>query len=235
MKAIVLAAGMGKRLRPMTNSIPKCLVKVNGKSILENTLEILDNLNIEETIVVVGYLYKKIIKKIDSKKLNMKISYVHNNEYENTNNIVSLLLGMEKTEGNEFIIIESDVFFDQQLIIELLNKHKNQTVFCIDKIHLEPNTMRVNLDKNENIVEISRDITTGNIGRYIGIAKISGDLKKEFLKNLERLINEGKRDIFYDIAINYMPGVVKTLDISNVKWHEIDTIEDLRKAEKIFN
>ena len=84
MKAIILVAGMGTRLKPLTNEIPKCLTEVNGKPILINMIENLEKRGIEETILLIGYLGEKIKEKIDNIFGNMKITYVENKIYDKT-------------------------------------------------------------------------------------------------------------------------------------------------------
>ncbi|MFC1944950.1 phosphocholine cytidylyltransferase family protein, partial [Chloroflexota bacterium] len=119
-KAIILAAGTGNRLRPFTDEQPKCLVPVNGVPILVNTLARLANTGIKETIIVTGHLREKILERIGVRFQGMEIIYIESECYATTNNIYSLWLAREHFNEN-LLLLEADVFFEQELIDRLLS------------------------------------------------------------------------------------------------------------------
>ena len=117
MKAIILVAGRGTRLKPLTDTIPKCLTEVNGKPILFNALEHLEKNKIEETILVVGYLRDKIEERIGNFFGNMKITYVKNDIYDKTNTSYSLWLALKDLLiDDSLLVLEGDVFFEEELL-----------------------------------------------------------------------------------------------------------------------
>jgi len=119
MQAVILTAGIGKRLRPITDTIPKCLVPVNGKPMLINTLEILDSSGMREVVIVVGYLREKVYETIGHSFGRIKISYVENDIYDKTNNVYSLWLARDRL-NKDTILLECDLYYGADLIDKLL-------------------------------------------------------------------------------------------------------------------
>ena len=103
-KAVILAAGLGSRLKPLTEEIPKCLTEVNGRAILEHILNILERNGIEETVIVIGHLGNAVIDKIGHKYHHMKITYIWNEVYEKTNSMYSAWLAREYLEQGALLI-----------------------------------------------------------------------------------------------------------------------------------
>jgi len=143
-KAVILAAGVGNRLRPFTDVRPKCLVPVNGEPILVNTLTHLANVGISEAVIVVGHLKEKIVEQVGFRFHGMDITYIESDCYSTTNNIFSLWLAREHL-NEDILLLEADVFFEQKLIDRLLGTNdENQaavvrhqpwmsgTVVCLD-------------------------------------------------------------------------------------------------------
>ena len=115
MKAIILAAGMGTRLLPITLSVPKCLVPVNSKPILEHQLDALLKAGVRDTILVVGYLSELIFDKYGTRYGGMNIHYVRNQIYDRTNNLYSLWLARLHLD-NQVLLLEGDLFFEAELL-----------------------------------------------------------------------------------------------------------------------
>lgn len=129
-EAIILVAGMGTRLRPLTDTNHKCLTEVNGVPILLNALKVLNNNKFSRVILVVGYLREQIKEVIGDAYQNMKIEYAVNSIYSKTNTSYSLELGLEKITGeNEVYIFEGDVMFEEKLLEDLIQfPEENVTV-----------------------------------------------------------------------------------------------------------
>ena len=120
-KAVILAAGVGNRLRPYTRKYPKCFVEVAGVSILENTLTHLAALGCEEVVIVIGHHKELIIEKFGAKFLEMSIVYVVAESYETTNNIYSLWLARSHLT-EDVLLLEADVFFERAVLERLLSE-----------------------------------------------------------------------------------------------------------------
>jgi choline kinase len=238
MKAIILAAGRGTRLEPLTNNIPKCLIEVNGKSILKSELECLEKNGIEETVVVVGYLKDKIIKKFGDGFGQIEIRYIENPIHQDTGDAFSLQLAKDELKG-DVIIIDGDVLFGEELIRRLMDT-PYEICLAIDKKRVSERETKVKMAQSNKIIDIIRGGSTqGKCGRYIGIAKIGDESLLVFTNKLANLIknNNNLKNIVYSQAILMMikKGYdVYGIDMSDLLWAEIDTSEDLEYAKRTF-
>ena len=112
MIAVILAAGMAKRLRPLTDTTPKCLLKIGQKSLLERTFNALKSVGVTQFVVVTGYLHEQIEDFLTNRYPQEDILFEHNAVFESTNNIYSLWLAMKYVKGKEFLLLDSDILFD---------------------------------------------------------------------------------------------------------------------------
>ncbi len=244
MKAIVLAAGMGTRLKPLTDSVPKCLTEVNGKPILINMLENLKESGVEETNIVIGYLGNIIQDRIGNNFGNMKVSYTTNPIYDKTNTSYSLWLALEKLgESDDLLILEGDVFFEKRLLNELLRKDQpNMTV--VQKYNSELDGSFVDIDNGRVVDWIHKSrrkegFTLSDKHKTVNIHKFDYKFVEEQLKPaLFKSVKEsnGKEPIEYvmqEIVTN-KGGKITPLEVGEMKWFEIDDLNDLKIAEKIF-
>lgn len=242
-RAIILAAGLGLRLRSLTNNLPKCLVKVNGKSILINQLECLEKNGMEETIVVVGYMKDKIIDKIGGKFGNMRISYVVNNIFDKTNNIYSLWLARDYLQEG-CILIESDIMFEEEVLKRVLNSPEDDlSVLAKFKEYMDGVVVNLNSDKTIKNIIFKKEQFTGfnytDIFKTVNIHKFSKTFAEKFLvPYLDSYISNDILREYYEIVlkeiINKEKLSVYGLLVDDLKWFEIDTMEDLKMAEQIF-
>jgi choline kinase len=246
MKAIILVAGMGTRLKPFTDTMPKCLTRVHQKTILSNALNILEEIGIEETIVVIGYLGEKIIDEFGYSIGNMKISFVRNNIYDKTNTSYSLWVGLKHYDNSseEVLILEGDVFFEKQLI-ELLLKDNSEASTVVERYNPLLDGSFVQLSKDNIVTDWihkstrTRDFTLDDKYKTVNIHKFSSRfLKENFLLILERHIKEEKgiepmEYIFQDMVKN-LNIRIRAVDAKPFKWFEIDNHEELEIAEKLF-
>ena len=189
MQALILAAGMGKRLGRYTKDATKCMVPVNGKTLIEYAIESLVQNNIKKLIIVVGYKSQVLIDFINSKfndsNLNgMKIEYIENDVYDKTNNIYSLYLACEELIKDDTILLESDLIFKAEIIKSLIeNKEKNLAVVS----HFEPwmDGTCTQLDENNNIIDIldKKSFKWNETEKYyktVNIYKFSSDFSKKY-------------------------------------------------------
>lgn len=242
MKAIILAAGMGTRLRPLTYSIPKCLVKVNGKPILENALQHLNKNGLKTAILVIGHLGDKVREYLGDQYQDTELLYVENPIFDRTNNIYSLWLAKEYL-SDDVLLLEDDIFFEAE-VIDRLCKHGYPNIIVVDEYQSFMNGTVVTADHDivtEMILKKDQYYDTRHYHKLktVNIYKFSKEfMDTYFIPALERCINEDCLDEFYEIAISRIIklGAVRlmALSIAGLKWFEIDTPEDLKRAEELF-
>lgn len=233
-KAIVLEAGEGKRLRPLTNSLPKCLLRLNEKTILEHQLENLIESGIREIVLVVGYHSERIIGKMDEWDLDLALKYIHNPIYYKTNTVYSLWLA--KNEMNEdFIFLNGDVLFHKDALRRLIAS-RHETCLAIQSKSLKEEEVKVRAIDNR-IMEIGKKIKPSEAqGEFIGLARFSAKVNDVFKDKLDEVVAEGKIKAFFEVAVTRMlkNHEIFAVDVSDLPCIEIDTYEDFCQAKEIY-
>ncbi len=202
MKAVILAAGIAFRLRPLTDNIPKCLLKLGGKSILERTIDNLINNSIEELIIVTGYLEEKIKSFINQSYPSLKVTYIFNDVYDSTNNIYSLWLVKDYIKATNILLMDSDIIFDRR-IVELLLISGPGNYLAVRSDHvLGEEEMKVIAKEDNQVTKIGKRIDPQlAVGESIGIEKFeAGFLEVLFEKLYHRVVTEGRVNDFYEAA-----------------------------------
>lgn len=232
MKAVILAAGIGSRLKPLTNNIPKCMVEVNGVKIIENQLKSLIENKIEEILVVTGYKSEILEKYISNTFPSVKV--ITNEDYLVTNNMYSMYLTKDFIKNDNFILMNADVFFDRIVIKDLLNDNRENLIVCDDNFYLEES---MKILKNGKIIEkISKQIEEKEAyGTTIDVYKFSSNSSKNFFNIIEEYIRAKEMNSWTEVAIDKLFKIsnFESLDMK-YKWVEIDNLEDLKLAQSIF-
>ncbi len=240
MRAIILAAGLGTRLKPLTDTMPKCLTEVNGKPILVNMIENLEKAGIKDVDIVIGYLGDTIKNKIGSNFNNININYVENPIYYKTNSSYSLWLAV-KNLNEDILILEGDVFFEEPILEDLMSNPHDSTV--VEKYNPELDGSFVEIKNNFVSDWIHRSRRKENFikedkFKTVNIHKFSkGFLNTYLLPILDKHTEEKKGTepieyIMEDIVKNN--AKIEAVDVANKKWVEIDDANDLKIAETIF-
>jgi len=238
MKGIILAAGVGSRLENLGNSIPKTLLKVNGKSILSFILEAFQNAGIRDIIICHGYKPNKIID-FCKKYSDLNFKFVENIEFNVTNNLYSLYLARDHFD-DEIIIIDGDII-PHPVIIKDLVKQKKTTIVVDENSYIK----EIPRPDSKNDVSIKRRITASKklihpLEVNVCIIKI-GRNDLEIVKNeIERIIEEEKnlKDFVWASIRNLLKEGLIDVETYNIKteyWHEIDTVDDLKQTENFLN
>ena len=240
-KAIILAAGMGTRLKELTQDKPKCLVKVNGKEILRSNLEKLERNGITEAVILVGYLANKIEETFGESFGNMKLTYVESKRYMETNNMYSLWLARQHLSDGA-LLMEGDVVFEEEIIQKALTTDADKSFWVVDKFTEELDGCMSTTDMDNRIIDlrIVREKLPeykSNYHKSVGILKITPKYGQEFSRWLDEDVQAGNVKIYYDLVLqrrlHQLPLYV--CSINGLKWFEIDNQEDLKKAEEIFS
>lgn len=243
MDAIILAAGMGKRLKDLTKDKTKCMITVNDITLIERMLNQLDNLNLNKIVLVVGYKSKKLINFVDNLKINTPIEYVFNNIYDKTNNIYSLFLAKQYLENSDCIILESDLIFEDRILEELISD-KRANLAYVDKFESWMDGTVVTIDENNHIIDfLSKDqFSFKDIQNYyktMNIYKFSKDFSQKFyIPFLEAYLKSLGFNEYYEqvlkVLSNFKESNIEVKKNDGFKWYEIDDVQDLNIAESIF-
>lgn len=243
MKAIILAAGMGSRLGRYTKDNTKAMVEVNGKKPIENSLDILNECGVYEVIIVVGYKKEKLMSFLGETYKDIKIKYIVNEKYNNTNNIYSLYLAKEEF-NDDIILLESDIIFEKSLIEKLI-KDKNKDLVAVDKYQSWMDGT-VTILKSDNTISSFVDKTEfdwNNIDNYyktVNIYKFSKKfLLNKYLPYLEAYIKSEGYNSYYEQVLSVISSLksvnLKAMKLESEKWYEIDDAQDLDIATVLFS
>jgi len=239
MQAIILAAGLSKRLRPLTDSVPKCLLKVGGKTILEMTLNNVLKNGINEFVMVTGYREDMIKKFIAKNFPGLNITYLSNLDYENNNNSYSLWMTKNYIKEDS-ILLDSDILFDFRIISKLLDSSYTDCLAVKKSENLGDEEIKVIIDSTNKILHIGKllDIEE-SYGESIGIERFSYGFFSSLGEVLERkIVREKNVNEFYEASFQELydrGNAMYAVDVSEYKCMEIDFPEDLEKAEKEIN
>jgi len=232
MKAIILAAGDSKRLRPLTDEMPKCLLEIGGQSILDYQIRALMDNCVTEVTVVVGYLAEKIMRHLTLEYPAIRFKFIYNPIYSNTNTVYSLWLASHEMDC-DFLYFNADVLMDKRIIKKLIDC-KYDNCLTINPQRCGDEEVKV-MVKNNLISDIGKELEPNVCyGEFMGIAKFSNELNREFKNRLNKIINEGKVNAFFELALKELISETKSklgmLDIQDLPCIEIDTPEDLEIA-----
>lgn len=234
MKALILAAGLGTRLRPITDTRPKSMVEVNGKPILFKQIDNLLENGVEDITVVAGYKSEMMIEEINKSYKGIKI--IINDIYDKTNNMYSAYLALDHMYNNEFLLMNADVYYDSEILKELIKEEYKNAIVVETGIYNDEN-MKVSYN-GERLLGISKGIVELDAyGVSIDVYKFSKEGSKVFYDKVKEFINDKKElNQWTEVALN---EVLKLIEFKPCplmgKWVEIDNYEDLIKAEGIFN
>ena len=200
MIGVILAAGMAKRLRPLTDTKPKCLLEVGGKTLLQRTVDAMLSANIREFVVVTGYRAEMIRDFLASHYQDLSIRFIDNPDYAHNNNIFSLWLAMEQLHGQEVLLMDSDILCDPEAVRRVAAQECS--ALAMQRHELGEEEMKVVTDEKGCIKEISKTCNSSDAaGESLGIEKMGVAYTKALYKELEPMMNEEHlENVFYERA-----------------------------------
>lgn len=244
MQAIILAAGMGKRLGDLTKDNTKCMVEVNGISLIDRTLTQLSKLPLFRVVIVIGYKGENLKKYIGSEYKGLKIEYIDNPVYDKTNNIYSLSLAKKELQEDDTLLIESDLIFDDALFPMIAN-NSYPNLALVAKYESWMDGTMVRIDDDCNIVnfvpkEAFRYEDIDVYYKTVNIYKFSREFSTEeyvpFLDAYSRVMGNNE---YYEQVLRVLTllhsSTLKALPIQDEKWYEIDDVQDLDIASTLFS
>lgn len=220
---------MAKRLRPLTDTMPKCLLKVGGRTLLERTVEAMRQAGISEFVVVTGYRGDMIRDFLSAYDESLSFTFLHNADYKHNNNIYSLWMAGEVVRGKDFLLMDSDIFCDPAAVVRIAQEP--ESALAVNRHECGEEEMKVVVDADMRITEISKTCRPEDaMGESVGIEKITADYSEALYKELDQMILQEKLiDIFYERAFERLipqGHTFRVVDTSSYYSYEIDTPED---------
>ena len=243
MQAIILAAGMGKRLKDLTQNNTKCMVKVNGVTLIDRMLHQIDREHLSRIVIVVGYEGQKLIDYIGTLDIKTPITFINNPIYDKTNNIYSLALAKDWLVKDDTLLFESDLIFEDS-VLDMLISDPRDTLALVDKYEAWMDGTCLKIDENDNIVGFASGtkFNFSDIADYyktVNLYKFSKHFSEThyvpFLDAYQAALGENEyyEQVLRVIAMLDQP-VIKAKRLSGQRWYEIDDIQDLDIAESLF-
>ena len=245
MIGVILAAGMAKRLRPLTDERPKCLLKDGERTLLQRTVDALNAAGISEFVVVTGYranmirdfLTETYLSTVNSQLSTVKFHFIDNPDYAHNNNIFSLWLTRPYTDGRDFLLMDSDILCDPAAIVEVMNAEGS--ALALNRHELGEEEMKIVADTHGRIIEISKTCSPVEAaGESVGIEKICADYSTALFRELRQMIeDEGLIDIFYERAFERLipqGHTFRIVDTTRFFSIELDTPEDFENAQRLI-
>ena len=234
--ALLLAAGTGSRLQPLTHDAPKCLTEINGVPILEQQVRCLEQWDFERLVVVLGHLENCVRDFLERRPSGLRIEYITNPRYRTTNNIYSLWIAREVVR-EPFLLLESDLFFDSPLLGPMLRADS----IAVSTIRPWMTGSTVELDQRRRVVSmhVGAGAKRGNSSlKTVNIYSFSATTWRDVTERLDRHVAAGDVGDYYEIVFSEMiaEGAISLRPVlfDHERWYEIDTLADLEEAERIF-
>jgi len=233
MKAVILAAGQGTRIRSVHGEHPKCLIEVDHTTILDHQLDALSMVGINDVAIVVGYQKEQIIAHANARTLlSPRIRFIENPAFAITNNIYSLWLALEWVRGDSFIVLNADVIFNPEILAVAVRPHAPISMI-VDPLWRDETMKVVILD--DHVIRMSKNISREEFsGTYIGITVFSKAIQDRVFHKMEDVIAAGRVNAFFNVAVQELAneGVpVGYTSTVGLPWAEIDDPVDLTFAQ----
>jgi choline kinase len=237
MTGVILAAGMARRLRPLTDERPKCLLEVGGKTLLQRTIDAMLEAGVTDLLIVTGYRHEMLQAHVAELQLQVPVAFFHNVLYEHNNNIYSLWMAMHEVGGRPFLLMDSDILCDPAAVVRVARQEGSALALCRHELGEEE--MKIVVDDDMRITEISKTCSPADaVGESVGIEKFTADYSQALSRQLDRMILvEGLVDIFYERAFERLIPQGHTftvVDTSDLFSYELDTPDDYYRAQKLW-
>jgi choline kinase len=224
--AIILAAGQGSRLRPLTDDRPKCLLEVGGRTLIARQIEALGRAGVTEFVAVLGYRGDQV-----RRLAGPDVRYIENAEYTHTNSLYSLWLAREELLSGA-VVVNSDVLALPRLFANLLNAPQPDAVLVEPGVDFVPEDMKVTI-VDGRVTDFGKDLPRNRSqGHNVGVAKFSAEGAKLLVECLNRLVVSGHANDWTTVAYRAFARErpLAAISTDSMPWIEIDFVEDLTRA-----
>ena len=243
MQAVILAAGMGRRLGVLTQNRTKCMIELNGRTLIKRSLDILSKLDLDRIVIVIGFEGQDVRNAIGDSYGDVPIEYIENAEFRTTNNIYSLFLARHVLAEDDTLLLESDLVYEAKIVDDLL-AHPSPNVAAVDRFRTWMDGTVVTISSDHSIGQFipKKDFNPSRTDEYyktVNIYKLSRDyLVNRYLPFLEAYARAMGHNEYYEQVL----GVVTSLDMQELvampltgeRWYEIDDVQDLQNAQTVF-
>lgn len=240
MKAVILVAGLGSRLRPLTDTTPKPLLRIGNTNTLTRMVDMLQKQGIHEFVFITGHFEEKIKAYVAEHFPDIEARFIKKDSYGKTNTGHSLLLAEPYVRGESFVKFDGDVNFDEEILARLMAAPDDANYICLDKTEVDDEVVKAQLDENGVVTALGKYVDVEKAaGESIGIEKIALQFSAPLFDTLQRLMSQPKYaqeyyEFAYDDMIKHDKAIFKCVAITGLKWVEMDTAEDYRMAQQYF-
>lgn len=243
MKALILAAGFGKRLRPLTDTIPKPMVEVNGVPLLVNALNNLVDCKVYDIGIVVGHMADYIRERIGSEYRGAKITYFENERYLETNNVVSLYVARQFLD-DDVLLLEADLFYRKNLIEALLNTPVGECSILVSPFNPEiMDGTIVQVDEDNHVQSLilgkwqKKDEDYTAMKKTVNLYRFSREfVQNKYMPLIEWYVEHMGENSYYEKVLGALLYLreceAKVVEVPETEWCEVDDLEDLERARK---
>ena len=243
MIGVILAAGMASRLRPLTDTMPKCLLKVGERTLLERTVDAMRQAGISEFVVVTGYRANMIRDFLTTHYASLTtqnsptFTFLHNADYEHNNNIYSLWMAGEVVRGKDFLLMDSDILCDPAAVVRIAEQ--SEAALALNRHELGEEEIKVIVDAEGRITEINKTCNPKDaLGESVGIERMTAEYSEALYRELDVMIKEeGLINVFYERAFERLipqGHTFRVVDTTSYFSYELDTPDDFQRAQELM-
>ncbi|HYQ17581.1 MAG TPA: phosphocholine cytidylyltransferase family protein [Polyangiaceae bacterium] len=234
--AVILVAGVGSRLRPITDTRPKALAPVGDETILGRAVRLLLDFGISRLILATGYREDAVRQALAH--LQNEVSYCPNPRYDSTQNSVSLALCRDAVDGRSFFKLDGDVVFDAELLTRIAAPRAELAVGVDSSRKLDEEAMKVVVEGSQ-IRRFGKAVPLAEShGESIGIERIESSASNKLFDAIDQQVRAGQTSLYYEDVYSQMIGrgelAAEVADVSGLRWTEVDTFDDLEAARRLF-
>lgn len=235
MKAVILLAGKGRRIQKTFGPIHKSLILLNGNTLLSYVISNVQKAGITSVVPVLGYQKNTVLAEIERCKGNMEIIPAENEEYENTNNLVSLLKAEESLDGEDFLLINGDMVFDYRILLQMQGYKNGAIAVDVKDYPVQIDSPRVQI-QNDRITDLGRHMSRVDAQGYaVGIYYFSRELSRSFFEYTRSIIKDNLQMGFHDpLRQLFGTHLIQPVSVGDYCWMDVDEKSDIVRAEQML-